>query len=333
MADADIRTNTLPRRSVSTGLTIISFDETGGFVGLDPVGTYPSLSAIGAAGSADLTAGLATKQSLADKGLANGYAGLDADGKVPAANLPAITSGGSVGVSDAIPQAPAATGAAGSASLASRADHVHPLPTLTQLGAAPVVHTHSIAAITDLSNQLSLRELLANKGAPNGYAPLGGDGKVPAANLPAGISQADLSTKADAAQTTAALALKANTTDVQTSLDLKANLNDPRIVSAVQPNQAAVVETFSGSFGISASDANKVKYCTSTTDVTMTLNSQVKGFTIRFIQTAAGKIVFAAAAGQSVLSFSNLLSTAGAGADVTATVYEVGQWHLSGRLV
>ncbi|MCK9549635.1 hypothetical protein [Aquamicrobium sp.] len=46
---------------------------------------------------AELEAFLATKQSVAEKGQANGYAGLDAAGKVPTAQLPALTTTATVG--------------------------------------------------------------------------------------------------------------------------------------------------------------------------------------------------------------------------------------------
>lgn len=45
-------------------------------------------------------------------------------------------------------------------------------------------HTHTVAEITTLQPALDARELKSAKGAPNGYAPLDGDGKVPATNLP-----------------------------------------------------------------------------------------------------------------------------------------------------
>lgn len=58
-------------------------------------------------------------------------------------------------------------------------------PTLGSTGstAAAGNHTHSNAQI--LAALGYTPESTSNKGAPNGYAPLGGDGKVPAANLPA----------------------------------------------------------------------------------------------------------------------------------------------------
>ncbi len=48
----------------------------------------------------------------------------------------------------------------------------------------PATHTHTIAEVLTLQPALDAREVKAAKGAPNGYAPLDGDGKVPATNLP-----------------------------------------------------------------------------------------------------------------------------------------------------
>lgn len=47
-----------------------------------------------------------------------------------------------------------------------------------------VGHNHPTSAITGLDTALSARELTANRGAANGYAPLDNNSKVPAANLP-----------------------------------------------------------------------------------------------------------------------------------------------------
>lgn len=51
-------------------------------------------------------------------------------------------------------------------------------------GRADAVHSHTIADVTGLSGILAGKEEAANKGQPNGYASLGGDGKVPAGQLP-----------------------------------------------------------------------------------------------------------------------------------------------------
>lgn len=106
------------------------------------------------------------------------------------------------------------------------ADHLHLGTDITSLppSAAPLIHVHSGADITSgigvskavqsgaggvleasavttaelahvsgvtsaIQTQLAARELTANKGANNGYAPLDGSGDVPDANLPAGIQR------------------------------------------------------------------------------------------------------------------------------------------------
>ena len=94
------------------------------------------------------------------------------------------------------------TAAAGVATTAARSDHRHAFPTATDVGAAPASHTHSIATITGLqpaldgkapashghaltdvtglTAALAAKQDTSAKGAPNGYASLGADGKVPA---------------------------------------------------------------------------------------------------------------------------------------------------------
>ena len=49
----------------------------------------------------------------------------------------------------------------------------------------PTSHAHPESEVTNLVSDLAAKETAANKGAVNGYASLGADGKVPAAQLPA----------------------------------------------------------------------------------------------------------------------------------------------------
>lgn len=65
---------------------------------------------------------IAARQPLSQKGVANGYAGLDGGGKVPTAQLPSLAA-----PSSATPQAVATAGAVGSGVPYSREDHVHAL--------------------------------------------------------------------------------------------------------------------------------------------------------------------------------------------------------------
>ena len=100
-------------------------------------------------------------------------------------------------------------GAAGTSTTAARSDHVHPRPTVGDIGAAPAVHSHDIGQITNLqtaldgkagvnhnhsiSSVINLQPALdgkqdtAQKGAANGYASLDSGGKVPLAQLPSNL--------------------------------------------------------------------------------------------------------------------------------------------------
>lgn len=113
-------------------------------------------------------------ETTANKGVANGYAGLDGSGLVPTAQLPGL---------------PAAWGAI----------------------------TGTLSSQTDLQNALNSKEAVANKGIANGYAGLGADGKVPAAQLPASGGGPASCRKSGAAQT-ATTATLANVTGMSFSV-------------------------------------------------------------------------------------------------------------------
>jgi hypothetical protein len=115
-----------------------------------------------------------TPQNAAQKGLANGYAGLGADGKVPSAQLPAQTTSGVTSFN----------GRSAAVSLLN-AD------VLSALGFTPLDATAAIpqSQITGLSGALTGKQDVSGKGAANGYAPLDSSGKVPASYLTgAGVS-------------------------------------------------------------------------------------------------------------------------------------------------
>lgn len=137
-----------------------------------------------------MTAALAAKESIAQKGVANGYAGLGADGKVPAGQLP--TSGGAPTSRMLATNAPLAGGGDLSAdrtlSIAKATASVD-----GYLGATDFVtfngKQNALTAPGDvpgMSAALSAKEDQSQKGVANGYAGLGPDGKVPAAQLPSG---------------------------------------------------------------------------------------------------------------------------------------------------
>jgi len=77
--------------------------------------------------------------------------------------------------------------------LADKADsvHGHTISDTTGLqtaldGKAAASHTHAQADVTNLVTDLAAKQVVSEKAQPNGYASLGGDGKVPSAQLPAG---------------------------------------------------------------------------------------------------------------------------------------------------
>ena len=166
------------------------------------------------------TAALAARELTANKGVANGYAPLDGTGKVPAANLPTLAGA----VTSVAGRGGVVTLAVGDVSGAYAASNPAGYQTGAQVntaiqavvGAAPgalatlqaidaqlandesaasalttIVSGHTTAIGTNTANitsnttAIAAREQTVNKGAANGYAPLDGTGKVPAANLPA----------------------------------------------------------------------------------------------------------------------------------------------------
>ncbi|WP_310598829.1 hypothetical protein [Desulfobulbus sp.] len=111
-------------------------------------------------------------ENPANKGVANGYAGLDGTGKVPSSQLPAGTGGGGVTSYNDLTDKPT-------------------IPTaLSQLtdDASHRLTTDAEKAIwSGKQNALGFTpEDAAKRGVANGYASLGADGKVPASQLPAG---------------------------------------------------------------------------------------------------------------------------------------------------
>lgn len=327
----DVRVSTLPILSSTDDVHAIGYRVTGGFVRIAPSAFYPTLQQLGGITEGTVMTALALKQDSSARGIANGYAPLDGSGKVPAANLPAVSAGTGVTLSDAAPAALAVTAAPGVAVTASRSDHVHARPSAADVGAAPVVHTHIITAVTGLQAALIATEKQANKGIPDGYAPLDSTGKVPTANLPPQTA-VDLSTKADTATVNAALALKANTTDVNTALGLKANNNDTRIVNAIQPSYLTPIDPVPSTPTIVQTDANRIKRHTGSADITITLPALSIGTSIRFITPGANKFVFAAGSSQTIESLGGYLITAGPGANVIATVVATNTWNISGGL-
>jgi hypothetical protein len=95
-----------------------------------------------------------TAEQTGAKGQPSGYAPLDTSGKVPPANLPTLKT--------TVPDA-----------------------TTTSKGVVQLSGDLAGTATAPTVPGLATTEKTANKGQPNGYAPLDGTGKVPTANLPA----------------------------------------------------------------------------------------------------------------------------------------------------
>jgi hypothetical protein len=181
----DIRLSTLQRRSSVSGVTILGYISGGRPVGVDPAAFYPTPFQIGAPTTSDVSQSLSLKQNISAKGLANGYASLDSTGRVPASQLPDIGGGGGSGAALANSDpAPLGSPNPGVLDTASRADHIHQLPSAAQVGAAPVSHTHTIAGVSGLQLALDAKIPLTMRGAVNGVPSLGADGLVPTSQLP-----------------------------------------------------------------------------------------------------------------------------------------------------
>ena len=201
----------LPVRTSITGVTLIGFEAGGVPVALDPT-TIPgaaggggvslsnspgaALGTVGSSGTATTAARadhVHPRPTAAQVGAApvsHGHSIADVIGL--RTELDDLAEGGGAALSNT-PAQPLGTAAAAGVSLeAARADHVHIRPTASQIGAAAASHTHGMADVTGLATALAAKQDTSARGQPNGYAPLGADARVPAANLPASLSTANL---------------------------------------------------------------------------------------------------------------------------------------------
>ena len=231
--------------------------------------------------STGLTVALSGAQVTSEKGQPNGYAPLDATGKVPAANLQTVVGGGGSTTLDALDDVTVSAPVSGQtlryngsqfvnvamtigdistlqAALDGKAaaSHTHAIAGVTGLQAAldakaASVHTHAVADVTGLTATLTGKQDASAKGQANGYAGLGSDARVPIAQLPANVV----------------------TTDYR-----------------------GTPEPFTGDLTVVQTDNNKLKRCIAAVDRTVTLPAMAVGTTVRFFQSAAGKITFAAGA-------------------------------------
>jgi hypothetical protein len=131
----------------------------------------------------------------------------------------AAAPGGDVSLSSAAPLAPAPTGQPGISTTASRADHRHPFPTTTDIGAAPVVHTHNVADVNGLQGALDAKAPLAHTHNISGVNGL----------------QSALDGKANIAHSHAI----ADVTGLQTALDGKLGIASRGALGGVAPLDAA----------------------------------------------------------------------------------------------
>ncbi|MBD2161435.1 hypothetical protein H6F46_12110 [Limnothrix sp. FACHB-1083] len=120
---------------------------------------------------------------ILQRGEPNGFATLDATGKIPILQIPDGIGGGSVGGIEDVPGLQTALD--GKAPIT----HTQGISTITGLqtaldGKAPSVHSHVIADVTGLQPALDARVLSSTVGQPSGVASLGSDGKIPPGQIP-----------------------------------------------------------------------------------------------------------------------------------------------------
>lgn len=138
-------------------------------------------------------------EQLANKGVPNGYAGLDSAGKVPSAQLPAVAAppdatttatgmiqlAGDLAGTATSPTVPALAGKASTATTITAGTGLTgggDLSTNRTLAVSFGVAAGTVAQGND--SRIVGAEQTANKGTVNGYASLDSSGKVPAAQLP-----------------------------------------------------------------------------------------------------------------------------------------------------
>jgi hypothetical protein len=164
--------------------------------------THPQADVVG------LIAALAARELVANRGVAGGYASLGVAGLVPFAQLgtgiatgtkflrddqtwqdPSVGGGGS-GVSDFNGRVGSVVPAIGDYTYAMVTNAVGTADARLSDARTPTAHTHAQVDVIGLTAALAARELSANKGAANGYAPLDAGSKVPVANLPGSLAAA-----------------------------------------------------------------------------------------------------------------------------------------------
>ena len=140
-------------------------------------------------------ADLAAKQDSSARGMPNGYASLDANGVVPAGQLPTGTGGGGATALNQLSDVSVSMAAQDEILMhdgtdfknvgASAARAGLDVPSNADLaGKADVSHSHPTSEITGLDTALTAKQETSEKGQANGYAELDSSGKVPSSQLP-----------------------------------------------------------------------------------------------------------------------------------------------------
>jgi len=131
---------------------------------------------------------ISARQLSSEKGVANGYASLDANGDVPIGQLPV----GTTNVTVAAGNDSRITGALQSSNNLSDLGNTNQARTNLGLGGAATLNVGTSAGTVAAGNdsRITGAEQTTNKGAANGYAPLGASSTVPVANLPLATSAA-----------------------------------------------------------------------------------------------------------------------------------------------
>lgn len=221
----------------------------------------------------------------------------------------------------------------------------------------------TISGITGLQSELDGKLAVSTRGAANGVAPLGSDGKVPSANLPASSGGGGVTLPisiADVTNLSTQLGARVPTANIGIPGGIVPLGNDGKIATTYLPSASGggtggitadyvtpVIELTS-STSTRQDKANKILVYKGTTTINVTLEARDVGATMRFIQGNTGQIAFFGTSGgtrqtstgttytqpaQTVSSFQDLTLTAGKSAAVVAVLIAPDLWHISGALM
>ena len=335
-----------------------------------PTAFTPALHVHAISDITNLQIALDAKQPLSEKGQANGYAGLDGSGKVPAVQLPSF-------VDDVLEYANLAafpvTGESGKQYLALDTNkifrwsgsvyvEISPSPGSTDsvtegvtnlyftapraAAAAPVQSVAGKAgAVTLVKADVGLANVDntsdANKPVSTAVATaLAGKAATAHAHAIADVTglQGALDAKADGAATTTALAGKADAAATTTALATKADAAATTNALAAKANLIVPVDTKTANYTVVAGDNGRTIRMNGATALTVTLPADAAvGTNVMITQAGAGQVTIAAAAGGSLRQPDSFTKTAKQHAAVYALVVEniggtAAAWLLSGAM-